>query len=144
MYQTYAAPTTYGYDDDRLTVGTFPNGPGHGSNKDLQIKNWNGQNQILKYTGAFTYKTDRFFSLYGNLAYTFDGKYTVSGSARTDASNLITDDPSYRYAPFWSVGASWQLSKENFMQKEWLDRLTVRVTYAVSYTHLTLPTSDLV
>ena len=129
VYQTYAAPTTYGYDDDRLTVGTFPNGPGHGSNKDLQIKNWNGQNQILKYTGAFTYKTDRFFSLYGNLAYTFDGKYTVSGSARTDASNLITDDPSYRYAPFWSVGASWQLSKENFMQKEWLDRLTVRVTY---------------
>lgn len=87
-------------------------------------------NGRFDYTNSYTYTTDRYFSLYANAAYTLDEKYTLSGSVRTDASNLITDDPKYRYAPFWSVGASWQISKEAFMQDiDWIDRLTVRATY---------------
>jgi TonB-linked SusC/RagA family outer membrane protein len=120
-------PTTYGYDDATLAVGTFPNGPG---GTFAQIKNWLGSNQTFAYVNKFTYATDRFFSLYGNLAYTYDGKYTLSGSARTDASNLITDDPAYRYAPFWSIGGSWQATNEEFMKPiTWLDRLNLRLTY---------------
>lgn len=128
--QTFTNPRTYGYDDDRLTVGTFPNGPGSGSVADLKIKDWQGQNQTFGYTNSFKYATDRYFSLYGNLSYTFNEKYSLSGSARTDASNLITDDPKYRYSPFWSVGASWQIGKEEFMKElTWLDRLNIRATY---------------
>lgn len=128
--QTFGYPRTYGYDDDRLTVGTFPNGVGSGSVNAIKIKDWQGNNLRLSYTNSFSYTTDRYFSLYGNLSYTFDDKYTISGSARTDASNLITDDPSYRYAPFWSVGGSWQMAKEDFFQSfDWLNRLTLRVTY---------------
>jgi TonB-linked SusC/RagA family outer membrane protein len=127
--ETFGHPRTYGYNDVTLSVGTFPNGPG-GSATNLQIKNWSGSNQTFSYVNTYSYATDRFFSLYGNAAYTFDGKYTLSGSARTDASNLITDDPAYRYAPFWSAGASWQLAEEAFMQPlEWVDRLNLRVTY---------------
>ena len=121
--QTTVSPRTYGYDDDRLTVGLFPNGA-------TGTKNWMGWNQTFSYTNSFTYVTDRYFSLFGNLSYTYDGKYTVSGSVRTDASNLITDDPKYRYAPFWSVGMGWQIGKENFMKNiEWVDRLNIRATY---------------
>lgn len=121
--QTTSYPLTYGYDDDRLTVGLFPNGP-------TKTKNWMGWSQTFNYTNAFSYTTDRYFSLFGNASYTFDGKYTASGSIRTDASNLITDDPKYRYAPFWSVGLGWQIGKENFMKDfAWLDRLNIRVTY---------------
>ena len=125
--QSFSQPTTYGYDDDKLTVGTFPNGPG-GTFK--QIYDWLGNAQNFGYTNSYSYSTDRYFSLYANLAYTFDGKYSVSGSVRTDASNFISDDPKYRYSPFWSVGASYQISNESFMQHiDWLDRLNVRVTY---------------
>jgi hypothetical protein len=53
----------------------------------------------------------------------------VSGSYRTDASNLITDDPKYRYDPFWSVGASWQLYREKFFKASFVDRLSIRATY---------------
>ncbi len=128
--QTFGNPTTYGYDDDRLTVGTFPNGPGSGTVQALRITDWQGQNQTFSYVNSFSYATDRYFSLYGNLSYTFDEKYTISGSARTDASNLITDDPAYRYSPFWSIGASWQIGKEKFMESlTWLNRLNLRVTY---------------
>ncbi|GHU88460.1 SusC/RagA family TonB-linked outer membrane protein [Bacteroidia bacterium] len=129
VYRTNGYPTTYGYDDDKLTVGTFPNGPG-GSATNLQIKNWQGNNQTFSYTNGFSYQTDRFFSLYGNLAYTFDSKYTLSGSARTQASNLITDDPAYRYEPFWSLGGSWQAGREEFLKSQsWIDRLNFRLTY---------------
>lgn len=120
-------PTTYGYNDETLTVGVFPNGPGGSYHR---ITNWQGRGQDFDYTNSFYYRTDRYFSLYGNLAYTYLGKYTISGSARTDASNLITDDPQYRYEPFWSVGAGWNMMKEQFMQgASWIDDLRLRLTY---------------
>src|SRR5690606_16447051 len=94
------------------------------------IQNWLGSNQTFSYTNSFSYRTERFFSMYGNAAYTYNNKYTLSGSVRTDASNLITDDPSYRYAPFWSLGGSWQLGREEFAQDlNWLNQLNLRLTY---------------
>lgn len=128
VYQSFGNPTTYGYNDETLSVGTFPNGVG-GSGA-LKLTNWQGSSQTLAYVNSFSYTTDRYFSAFGNASYTYDDKYTVSGSVRTDASNLISDDPKYRYAPFWSVGASWQLGKEQFMQDvDWVDALGVRLTY---------------
>lgn len=128
VYQTTSSPRTFGYDDNRLTVGTLPNGSG-GSGA-LQLTNWTGGRFTIPYTHSFSYSTDRYVSLYANAAYTINSKYTISGSARTDASNLITDDPKYRYAPFWSIGASWNIGKEDFMSDiSWLDRLMLRATY---------------
>lgn len=130
--QNFGYTRTYGYNDETLSVGTFPNGLGSYTNSNLSIKNWLGTN-ITIYTGvnnSFSYSTNRFFSFYGNASYTYDHRYTISASARTDASNLITDDPKYRYQPMWSVGASWLVTKEKFIQeKEWIDRLVVRMTY---------------
>lgn len=127
--QTFIYPRAYGYDDDKLTASAFPYGPGGSNVKPLP--NWTGvTTQTFAYINQFSYRTDRFFSLYGNAAYTFDRKYTLSGSARTDASNLISDDPKYRYAPFWSVGGSWQAGREEFLKDiDWLNLLKIRFTY---------------
>ncbi len=125
--ETFVNPITYGYNEETLSVGTFPNGPG---GTFFPIKNWLGSNQTFGYTNSYSYGTERYFSLFANASYTYRDKYTVSGSIRTDASNLITDDPSYRYAPFWSVGAGWQVGKEAFLKDvSWLDRLNLRATY---------------
>lgn len=122
-------PRAYGYNDDKLTTSAFPNGPG-GSTTALRINDWMGSAQTFNYIHSFSYRTNRFFSLYGNISYTFNQKYTLSGSVRTDASNLISDDPKYRYSPFWSIGGSWQLGRENFMKElKWVDMLTPRITY---------------
>lgn len=127
-YQYFGYPRTYGYNDETLSVGNFPNGIG--GTGVYQLTNWQGSNQTFGYQNSFSYTTDRYFSAFGNLSYTFDDRYTVSGSVRTDASNLITDDPKYRYAPFWSVGLGWQIGKEDFMQDaKWIDRLNIRATY---------------
>ena len=122
VYKTVVNPPTYGYNDETLAVGKVTA---------LSYKNYFGSNTTFSnYVNSYTYQHDRYFSAYGNLAYTFDGKYTLSASARTDASNLITDDPGYRYAPFWSIGGKWMASKEKFAKDwTWLDMLAVRLTY---------------
>lgn len=122
VFKTVVNPPTYGYNDETLAVGKVTS---------LTYKNYFGSNTTFSnYVNSYTYQHDRYFSAYGNLAYTFDGKYTLSGSVRTDASNLITDDPSYRYAPFWSIGGKWIASKEQFAKDwKWLNLLAVRLTY---------------
>ena len=122
VFKTVVNPPTYGYNDETLSVGKVTS---------LTYKNYFGSNTTFSnYVNSYTYQHDRYFSAYGNLAYTFDGKYTLSGSVRTDASNLITDDPSYRYAPFWSIGGKWIASKEQFAKDwTWLNLLAVRLTY---------------
>lgn len=116
-------PMLWGYNDKTLTVGNFPNGYN-------RFKNWMGNYSSVLNTPAFSEYTDRYFSLYSNAFYTYLKKYAVSGSVRTDASNLITSDPSLRYAPFWSIGAKWNISQENFMRKlSAIDQLAVRTTY---------------
>lgn len=140
VVQTFNNPRTYGYNDATLQLGNFPNGPGgvpgNGNQNgtlpptNLVIRNWLNQTQSFGYTNSFGYTTERFFSAFANASYTFRDKYTLSGSFRSDASNLITDDPSYRYAPFWSVGGSWQVWKEDFMKHvDFIDRLNLRATF---------------
>ncbi len=125
--QSFTPPIAYGYNNETLGVGIFPNGPGTPT---APILDWTGFNQSFQYVNKFTHVTDRYFSLFGNASYTYKTKYTLSGSIRTDASNLITDDPSYRYAPFWSIGGSWRINKEKFMQEsKWVDHLALRATY---------------
>lgn len=123
---SYTSPRVYGYNDETLTSKLFPNGTGKLAIKDL----FGNTITVDDYASTFTFNTDRFFSLYGNAAYTFDNKYTISGSVRTDASNFITDDPKYRYAPFWSVGGMWNLGQESFMSDYlFIDWLRLRLTY---------------
>src|SRR5690606_17074597 len=55
--------------------------------------------------------------------------YVISGSIRRDASNLFGVKTNDRGQPFWSVGASWLLSNESFMEGSWLSYLKVRATY---------------
>lgn len=140
VLQTFGQPRTYGYNDNTLQLGTFPNGPGGSTTNgnqngtspatNLTVRNWLNRTQQFGYSNSFSYTTDRFFSAFANLAYTYNDKYTLSGSLRSDASNLITDDPAYRYSPFWSAGASWQIWKEDFMSKvSFVDRLNLRLTY---------------
>lgn len=76
---------------------------------------------------------DRFVSLYANASYSYLSKYDVTGSIRIDQSNLFGTDPKFQYRPLWSLGGSWHLGKEDFMEsaKSWLSKLTLRLTYGI-------------
>ncbi|MDO6431678.1 SusC/RagA family TonB-linked outer membrane protein [Flavitalea sp. BT771] len=84
-------------------------------------------------SSAVVEKTIRSMSYYGNGAYTFNNKYTVSGSTRFDDQNLLGVERRKRAIPLWSSGVKWNLGREDFMKHiGWLDRLALRFTYGFS------------
>jgi len=72
-----------------------------------------------------------FLSYLGQANYTFNNKYSLSGSIRRDGSSRFGADN--RYALFYSVGGSWKIIDEAFMtkQKVFTD-LRLRASYGTS------------
>jgi TonB-linked SusC/RagA family outer membrane protein len=91
-------------------------------------------NNIYQYVNIPSYDgikslTDRFVSYYGNAAYTYKHRYTLSGSARKDMSNLFGVEANQRGVPLWSAGLAWTASSEPFFQASWVPYLKARTTY---------------
>lgn len=75
----------------------------------------------------------RFYSLYFNANYTFDSRYSLSGSWRLDKTDLFGADPKFRGRPLWSVGASWNAHNESFIRDiTWIDALKPRLSYGLT------------
>lgn len=74
------------------------------------------------------YNIQGFFT---RVTYDYADKYYLSGSFRTDGSSRFHKDS--RWGKFWSIGASWRISEENFIApyKGWLDNLTFKISYGV-------------
>jgi len=84
-------------------------------------------------SGLFNNITDnRFRSYFANGGYTYDGKYTFSGSARVDQSNLFGVNFNQKSQPLWSTGFKWDVDKEKFYDVTWLNLLKARITYGYS------------
>ncbi|UYQ94813.1 SusC/RagA family TonB-linked outer membrane protein [Chitinophaga horti] len=119
---TIATTRQYGYNKENLGnanvnyTGTFPMYYAPMDQRAIPNNNFN--------YGNF----DRFIAYYGNAAYTYKGKYTVSGSARKDASNLFGVNSNQRGVPLWSAGLAWDISRETFYKVSWLPYLKLRAT----------------
>ncbi|MBC5623629.1 SusC/RagA family TonB-linked outer membrane protein [Butyricimonas hominis] len=74
---------------------------------------------------------NRFVSFYSNIAYSFDNRYTLSGSIRWDRSNLWGTNSKYQNKPLWSVGANWNINRESFFNVNWIDLLKLRASYGI-------------
>ena len=77
--------------------------------------------------------------------YDYKGKYHLSGSFRRDGTSRFINN---RWGNFWSIGAGWSLTEENFLKNkyDWLSLLKVRASYGtqgnqdVSGYYVALPT----
>ncbi|MEG2780350.1 MAG: SusC/RagA family TonB-linked outer membrane protein [Bacteroidales bacterium] len=131
VYESTSNPLMYGYSDELLSITPPLNGISSPNNPLYNMFGESISSRTIGYPIAEKmYSTDKYFSLYGNISYTYKQRYTVSGSYRTDASNLISSNPAIRYSPFWSVGAAWNMTQESFMKNiSWINRLVLRTTY---------------
>lgn len=67
-------------------------------------------------------------SYLGRVRYNYNQKYFGEFSIRRDGTSRFAKDN--RWGTFWSVGASWVISKEKFMQNlAWLDYAKLRAAY---------------
>jgi TonB-linked SusC/RagA family outer membrane protein len=80
-------------------------------------------------TAESTSRASTLASFFANGEYNYDNKYYGSASFRYDASSRFGTN--HRWAPFWSAGAKYRLTQEDFMEntKDWLTDLTVRGSY---------------
>lgn len=75
------------------------------------------------------------FSAFGEAGYTYDERFSVSASLRTDASSSFGEDK--RYGTFYSVGGAWVVTNEQFAKSaEWLTSLKLRTNYGTSGSQL--------
>lgn len=75
-------------------------------------------------------QTDKYAieSFLSRINYNFIQKYYFSASFRTDGSSRFHKDS--RWGKFWSLGASWRISEENFMKKyDWVNNLTLKASF---------------
>ena len=67
---------------------------------------------------------------FGQINANYKHKYYLSGSLRRDGSSVFA--PENRWGTFWSVGASWLLSEEKFLEKvDFIDLVKLKLSYGV-------------
>lgn len=72
-----------------------------------------------------TYRIESYLS---KMSYNFNEKYFFEASLRRDGSSRFATDS--RYGTFYSLGGSWSLSKEKFLEKyTWIDDLRLKASY---------------
>ena len=101
----------YGYK----TAEVFPN-----------INNLRNFTEITNlYNYGNYYRTESYLS---RVRYSYQDKYNVEASFRRDGSSRFHKDA--RWGNFWSVGANWLISKEEFMKNvAWVNSLKLRADY---------------
>jgi len=83
----------------------------------------NVSNQLIAATSGGNDK-QALFSIFGTAKYTYNEKYTLDLTIRNDASSLLPEKN--RNHIFYSIGANWNVLKENFTNK-WKNVTTLRV-----------------
>jgi TonB-linked SusC/RagA family outer membrane protein len=67
-------------------------------------------------------------SFFTRLNYDYDSKYFLSASYRTDGTSKFASDK--RWGSFWSIGASWRIDRESFMENvSWVNVLKLRGSF---------------
>lgn len=73
----------------------------------------------------YEYKTESYL---GRVRYNYADLYNVEASIRRDGSSRFHKDS--RWGTFWSIGANWIISNEQFMKDyKWIDYLKLRADY---------------
>ena len=81
--------------------------------------------------GSYSENVRTLMSYFGIFDYNFASKYYLQASVRMDGSSLFGEDN--RWGTFWSVGGSWNIHKEQFMENiSLIESLKLRASYGVN------------
>lgn len=92
-----------------------------------------GNNKLITPSSQFRETEVRYVSMYSNIGYTYNNRYSLNASIRVDQSNLFGTDKSVQFKPIWSAGFVWNVTNENFMKQQKLfNRLMLRFSYGLA------------
>lgn len=117
--------TIYGYDPEVLTAASvdfFNRYPTY----------VNGASQSIPGSPSLSGTINRYVSAYANFSYQYRKKYSLSGSARKDGSNIFGANTNDKWKPLWSIGAGWDISGEKFYKLRAISYLRIRASLGIS------------
>ena len=90
-------------------------------------------NSLVEENTKMTIKdnTSNVLSFYGAFTYTFDERYVLNASIRSDASNRFGQDENKKFNPSLSIGVKWRIGNEPFMAwaSSWYDMFDISFSY---------------
>ncbi|MFC5283233.1 SusC/RagA family TonB-linked outer membrane protein [Pedobacter alpinus] len=117
---------TYGFSDELLTYGNVNFTTVYPAYGNLAAS------AVIPNTVSFGEQLNRYVALFANAAYTYQKRYTISGSVRKDASNLFGVNTNQKGVPLWSVGGLWNIANEDFYHFDHLPYLKLRASLGVA------------
>lgn len=114
-YYHYNQQYNYGYGEGIMQLGQYE--------LESTTTNWAVSSNRIRYA---------LLSFLGKVDYNYANRYYLSASFRRDGSSRFSK--SSRWGNFFSVGGSWRISKEAFMEStnDWLDNLSLRASFGTS------------
>lgn len=119
--------TLYGYDDQLMTFVTVDQSAIQSFSGAIFSRPWISSADFA----SLRELTNRFISFYANAAYSFDNRYMLNASIRTDRTNLFGTSGKYQGKPIWSAGAAWRMDQEEFLHTDWINMLKLRASYGI-------------
>ena len=99
-----------------------------------------GERSILP--GDQQYEKSGLISYMGRVMYSYDSRYMISATLRSDASSRLA--PGHQWHTYPAVSLGWNLKKEAFMSNvNWLDNLKLRVGYGQTSNQAVAPYATL-
>ncbi|MBR0532848.1 MAG: SusC/RagA family TonB-linked outer membrane protein, partial [Bacteroidales bacterium] len=97
----------------------------------MQINQYELNNTSREWEAGSARDKYALLSFLGKIDYNFANKYYLSASFRRDGSSRF--HPDNRWGNFFSVGASWRITNEEFMKNvSWLDNMVIRASYGTT------------
>lgn len=85
-----------------------------------------------QYTGTWK-KPSSMASIFSRFTYSYENRYLLSLSLRTDGSSKFGKDNRWGWFP--SISGGWRISEEKFMRQiKWIDQLKLRMSYGITGT----------
>ena len=91
-----------------------------------------GDDLNLSYAPSTEETLERYTSYFGTASVTWRERYDLFGSVRLDQTNLLTNASEFRNNPSWSVGAKWNIAREDFFKTDWVNELGLRLSYGLT------------
>lgn len=125
-WDNYGIEALLGHESYKKRFGTIEGG------KKNFVDPYNSEFNNAAVLSSLTSYTRRYFveGYFGQINANYQQKYYLSASLRRDGSSVFA--PENRWGTFWSVGASWLLSEEKFLEKaKFIDLIKLKLSYGV-------------